>query len=435
MSTLEIRDLPVDELVPYAGNAKEHPDWQVERICRSIQDFGFADPVGIWHGGDGRPVIVEGHGRVLAAKRLGMEAVPTVCLDHMTDEERRAYAIAHNSTNMDTGFNEDALARELALISDVDMAAFGIDPVKALEAVNVEEDDIPAPADVPAIVEPGELWRLGDHILVCGDATDHGTIQRLIAAGGGVKADLLLTDPPYNVDVGSCARPNSSNDGVHIMNDKMPEGPFIEFLASAFGRAVESMRPGAAFYIFYAGLNHTAFDLAIRQTPDMYVHEQLVWAKSHFVLGRNSDYQWAHEPAFYGWKTGAAHYFLDSRAESTVIEDQGARLSTLKKGELIELVEKLMGEDQSTTVLRADKPAAADLHPTVKPVALFARLIRNSTRPGETVLDPFMGSGTTIIAAEQMGRRAIGCELDPHYCDVIVNRWQRLTGREASRGA
>lgn len=217
------------------------------------------------------------------------------------------------------------------------------------------------------------------------------------------------------------------------MNDKMPEAPFVDFLAASFDVATGNMRPGAAFYIFYAGLNHTAFDMAIRRTPGMYVHEQLVWVKSHFVLGRNSDYQWAHEPAFYGWKPGAAHYFLDSRAESTVIEDQGARLSTLKKGELIEMVERLMGERQSTTVLRADKPVAADMHPTAKPVGLFCRLIRNSSRPGDVVLDPFAGSGTTVIACERMGRAARVMELDPRYADVILRRWEDETGREAVR--
>lgn len=161
------------------------------------------------------------------------------------------------------------------------------------------------------------------------------------------------------------------------------------------------------------------------------MHEQLVWVKSHFVLGRNSDYQWMHEPCLYGWKAGAEHYFTDSRAEGTVIEDSKTKLSTLNKGELIALCERLMGMDKASTVIRADKPASADLHPTVKPQELLARLILNSSRPGENVLDLFGGSGSTMIASEQTGRNCYMVELDPHYCDVIIQRWEQFTGGKA----
>lgn len=161
------------------------------------------------------------------------------------------------------------------------------------------------------------------------------------------------------------------------------------------------------------------------------MHEQLIWVKSHFVTGRNSDFQWMHECCLYGWKTGAAHYFTNSRAEESVIEDKEVKLSTMKKDELIELCEKLMGRDESTTILRAEKPNAADLHPTVKPQALLTRLIKNSTHPGENVLDLFGGSGSTMIAAEQLRRRCYMMELDPHYCDVILQRWEQFTGKEA----
>ena len=239
-----------------------------------------------------------------------------------------------------------------------------------------------------------------------------------------------MTDPPYNVDVGSCERPNSSNNGVYIANDNMNEADFIAFLTSALNNAGDVMKPGAGFYIFYAGLHHMEFEQAVRNTA-WKIHEQLVWVKSHFVMGRNSDYQWMHECCLYGWKTGAPHYFTASRQEMTVTED--APLSTMKKDELIELCEKLLGHDQETTILRANKPAAADLHPTVKPVKVVARLIFNSTREGEAVLDLFGGSGTTAIAAEQLGRNAYLMELDPHYCDVIISRWEQFTGQTAQK--
>ena len=210
----------------------------------------------------------------------------------------------------------------------------------------------------------------------------------------------------------------------------MPEGDFIVFLTNALANARDHMRDGAAYYIWYAGLHHIEFESAVRNVPELKLHEQLVWVKSQFVLGRNSDYQWMHEPCLYGWKTGAAHYFTDSRSEATVIED-GVKLSTMKKGELIALCERLMGMDTAQTVLRADRPMKADLHPTVKPQTLLAPLIVNSSKPGWTVLDLFGGSGSTLIACEQLNRTCYMMELDPHYVDVIIQRWENLTGEKA----
>lgn len=213
----------------------------------------------------------------------------------------------------------------------------------------------------------------------------------------------------------------------------MEEGAFIEWLSKALINADSVMREGAAFYIFYAGLHHSEFDFATRKVSDWKIHEQLIWVKGSFVLGRNSDYQWQHEPALYGWKTGAPHYFTDSRAEGTVIEDSNVKLSSLKKGELIELCQKLMHTDEASTVLRADKPNSAELHPTVKPQELITYLMRNSSRRNEKVLDLFGGSGSTLIACEQLGRRCYMMELDPHYVDVIIQRWENFTGRKAER--
>ena len=211
----------------------------------------------------------------------------------------------------------------------------------------------------------------------------------------------------------------------------MDEPKFIDFLTEAFANADESMEPGAAWYIFYAGLKHTPFDLALRNVPDWKTHEQLVWVKGNHVLGRNSDYQWKHEPCLYGWKTGAEHYFTDSRAETTVIEDTKTKLVSLKKSELIKLCERLLGEYESTTVLYAEKQNSAELHPSIKPQGLLAPLIINSSKKGWNVLDLFGGSGSTLIACEQTGRKCFMMELDPHYVDVIIKRWEDFTGQKA----
>lgn len=263
---------------------------------------------------------------------------------------------------------------------------------------------------------------------MCGDSTDPNAVDDLL---NGAEINLLLTDPPYNCDVGSCERPYSSNNGVGIMNDKMSEEEFIPFLSSALWNAARNMKEGAGYYIWYAGLHHIEFETAVRNVEVFKLHEQLIWVKSHFVLGRNSDYQWMHECCLYGWKTGAEHYFTDSRAESTVIEDKAVKLSTMKKGDIIALCEKLMGLNKPNTVLRADKPNAADLHPTVKPQELIVPLILNSTKKGWNVMDLFGGSGSTLIACEQTGRTCYMMELDPKYCDVIIQRWETFTGEKA----
>lgn len=425
---LKVEQAKTADLLPYANNAKEHPDWQVDQIAASIEQFGFNDPIGVWTNPEGNLEIVEGHGRLLAAKQLGLDTVPIVKLDHLDDAARRAYTHVHNRATEATGSTWEVLAEEMAALPEFDWAALGFEAAtpETFNPDDIEEDDLPL--SVPARVSRGEVWQLGRHRLMCGDSTDAADVLKLT---GGADIDLLLTDPPYNVDVGSCNRPNSSHNGVYLANDKMDEGDFIEFLTRALKNARATMKPGAAFYIFYAGTHHVEFEAATRNINDFRIHEQLVWVKSHFVMGRNSDYQWMHECCLYGWNTAGAHYFTPSRQEATVIEDKP--LSTMKKDELIELVEKLTGATQETTILRANKPASADLHPTVKPVKIIARLMFNSTQDGERVLDLFGGSGTTAIAAEQLGRSAYLMELDPHYCDVIIHRWEQFSGKTAEK--
>ena len=434
MPELRITMTATEELVPYAGNAKEHPDEQIEQIVSAIESFGFNDPVAVWHDGEGQPVIVEGHGRVLAAQRMGMAELPTIALDHLTDEQRRAYVHVHNQTTLTSGFDLEVLQQELAALPEFDWGAYGFDVDELLEPMpeELDEDELP-PAPAEPRTRPGDVWVMGRHRLMCGDSTDPAQVERLMA---GREADLLLTDPPYNVayhqndsDKWDPKLAKQRTDRKVILNDKFDdESSFQRFIEDAMAADRAVMRAGATWYVWFAAMHSPAVFQAMEEVG-LPPKQELVWVKNHFVLGR-SDYQWMHEPCLFGWKGGAPHYFANTRAESTVIDDV-QNLKKLSKADLRQMLEEILSPDNPSTVLRFDKPVASAEHPTMKPVKLFARLIRNSSRKGDAVLDLFGGSGTTVVACEQMGRDAYLMELDPSYCDVIVERWERLTGREA----
>lgn len=419
---MEVFEMRAEDLTPYENNPRIN-DEAVEKVAASIKEFGFKVPIIIDRDG----VIIAGHTRLKAAQVLGMETVPVIRADDLTPDQVKAFRLADNKVGEFSMWDFEALEAELAAV-EMDMSAFGfLAEDDGIEPDVVEDEYDPEPPEEPK-AKPGDIYQLGEHRLMCGDSTDPAAVAALME-GGTVK--LLLTDPPYNVAVGTSKRPRSNHNNVQILNDNMHETAFIEFLTKALKNADAVMEPGAAWYIWYAGLHHIEFESAVRNIDEWKLHEQLVWVKGHFVLGRNSDYQWMHEPCLYGWKNGAPHYFTDSRAEETVIEDRGAKLSTLKKSELIDICEKLMGMNRETTVLRAEKPNTADLHPTVKPQELLGRLIMNSTKQGWAVLDLFGGSGSTLIACQQLKRKCYMMELDPHYVDVIINRFQSFTGQVA----
>lgn len=435
----ELRDveaqlIPLDSLKAYDGNAKKHDSDNIDAIANSISEFGFRNPILAWHNEDGVPEIVAGHGRAAAAKKLRMEQVPVIFVDDLTDAQRRMLTLADNQTTLMTGWDEGQLGIELDALSDVfDVAGFGfdIDEIIGDDGVEVTEDE--PDDDAEDRVKPGELWRMGGHVLLCGDSTDADGIARLMAAmpevGGAASADLLLTDPPYNVALGQNG--NRRKDGLIIANDNWADDEgFVEFLRSALTSAIGALRPGAAFYVWYASSQSANF-LESAKRAQMEVKQILVWAKNTFSLGRQ-DYQWRHELCLYGWKGGAAHYFTDSRKESTVITDD-RNPDSMSKAELVDFVYDLLAQKGATTVLEFDKPTRSELHPTMKPVGLFAYQIMNSTRRGETVLDVFGGSGTSVVACEQTGRHCACVELDPHYASVIVDRWEKLTGGKAEK--
>lgn len=414
---LKIEYVSLESLHPYEKNARAHGKEDLKAIIASIQDFGFNDPIGVWNN-----TIVEGHGRWLAAKEIGMETVPVIRLDELTDEQRKAYALAHNKTAELSNWDFDVLAAELKDISEFDMSQFGFDmSAVGEEEGEVQDDNFTEELPKSATTRLGDIFKMGGHYLICGDSTKPETIQKLLQ---GQQVDLLLTDPPYNVDyVGK------TKDALKIENDKKTDSDFHQLLVDAFRAADYGMKPGAAFYIWHADSEGYNFRGACREIG-WQVRQCLVWNKNTFVLGRQ-DYQWKHEPCLYGWKDGAAHYFVDDRTQSTVFEDKGNDIDHMKKEEMKALLKEIFEDKVSTTVLEEDKPSRSAEHPTMKPIKLLARQIKNSSKPGENVLDIFGGSGSTLITCEQLGRHCFTVELDPKYCDIIIKRWEDFTGQQA----
>ena len=435
---MQIVNLPLDALTPYARNTRAHNDDDVEQIALSIRKYGFNDPIGVW---SDKNIVVEGHGRLLAARALGLTEVPCIRLDHLTDDQRREYGIMHNKTAELSGWDFEALESELA---ELDLSDFGLtftpEAAGALDDTEVEllervqEDTAPAPPnDDPEkgeVVKPkskrGQVWALGDHVLMCGDSTAPADMAVLM---DGETADAVVTDPPYNVDI-------SNAQGLRIANDKQRAQDFERFLQSAFSVLADNLKPGGAFYVWYSVVTENAFSQALRANG-LQPKAQLVWVKNAATFSPLHDYQQRHEPCWYGWKQGAAHWFTRDRAQNTAPEGYppGDPPVPWWRGmdapRVVSILDEIYaGQLFHTTVEYEKKPIDTE-HPTMKPVRLIALQIRNSTRPGEVVLDLFGGSGTTLIAAEQLGRKARIMELDPRYCDVIIERWEQFTGRKA----
>lgn len=390
---MKITEKRLEELTPYENNPRRN-ETAIEFVKNSIKEFGFKVPIVI----DRYGVIVAGHTRYLAAQELGMTSLPCVVADDLTPQQIKAFRIADNSTAAVAEWDFDILADEIADLPEFTFSDFGLDFSGELDDTETEENEIPYISPGTPTAKPGDIWQLGRHRLACGDTTDPETLERLL---GGVVVDLIQTDPPYNVDYGSKAESiNKYGDHFsdrHIENDAMNDEAFADFLCDSFRNMFEHLKDGGAFYIWHASTTIYEFESALRANG-IQTRQQLIWNKNALVLGRQ-DYQWKHEPCLYGWKDGAAHYFVDDRTQTTVLDE--------------------------------DKPSRSEEHPTMKPVKLTARLIKNSTRPGESVLDGFGGSGTTLITCEQIDRVCYMVEYDPKYVDVIIKRWEQLTGGKA----
>lgn len=405
---------PITEVIPYEDNPRIN-DRAVKAVAESIRMFGFNQPITI----DKDGVIVTGHTRLKAAIKLGLEEVPVTVLDDLTPEQIRAYRLADNKTAELADWDEDKLIQELKALGDFDMTIFGFDPPEP-DPEDVREDDFEDTGE-PDICQAGDLWRLGDHFLLVGDATKKEDVERLSKSVEG-GADLYITDPPYNVDY-----TGKTKDALKIKNDVQSGENFLQFLKSAFFAANQVMKPGAAFYIWHpAGANDTFFRQA-SEAIGWKTRQILIWVKNVMVLG-HADYQWQHEPCLYGWKEGS-HYFTRARDQHSIFDSE-TPIDKMTKAQLAEILRDYL-EQYERSVLREDKPTRSALHPTMKPIKLIARLIANSSRPGETVLDTFGGSGSTLMACEQMGRRCLTMEIDTHYASVIIRRWEEFTGKKA----
>lgn len=431
--TAKMQEVSIDDLVPYERNAKTHDAAQIEKLKASMQEFGFISPILI----DEQKNIIAGHGRVMAARELGLKTVPAVYVEGLTEAQRKAYIIADNRLTELGGWDMQAVQSELQELEaegfDTKITGFDLEDIVITDDMGADIDEDKSVPDQPEKrTERGDIWKLGDHRLMCGDSTNPQDVEALMA---GQLADLVVTDPPYNVALGKnkghIMRPSEAReihrrtDGLVIENDDWEDDEeFIHFLYKAFVNLRDSLKAGGSFYIWHASNQAANFLEAIRESQ-LRIRQSLIWVKQAFALGRQ-DYQWRHEPCFYGWKDGAAHYFIDVRSLTTVVD----RTEDLSRDELMQAYKEL---SSITDAIHEDRPTVSDLHPTMKSVGLFKKLIRNSSREGDLVLDLFGGSGTTIMAAEEMGRRCYTMEFDPHYCDVIISRWEETTGRKAVR--
>lgn len=383
--------------------------------------------------GAGRSVLVDKEGKLIAGNGVFEQAkalkIPTkiVQTDGNTlvvvqrtdlataDKKRQRLAVLDNSASDLSAFNYEKIRKDFPI---EEIKELGVkDPkVKVEQEREIKEDIVPVLTEPR--VKPGDIWVLGRHRLICADSTDPANIKLLMA---GEKADLLLTDPPYNVNV-------EGANGKKIANDSMEESKFAEFLKKAMLAAADSLKVGGCFYIWHADTESVAFRLAC-SGAGLTVKQNLIWNKNIAVISRQ-DYNWKHEPCLYGWKEGAAHYFCQDFTQTTVQDELPAiDLAKMTKDEMKALLERIIA--QASTVINEDKPNRNEDHPTMKPIKLIAWLIRNSSKLDEKVLDPFGGLGSTLIACEQMERSCYTCELDPNYCDVIVTRWEKFTGRKA----
>lgn len=403
------------ELIPYALNAKQHDEKQVRNIANSIKRFGWQQEAVITQDG----VLVIGHGRRLAAIQLGCK-MPVKVIDkdaeQLTDEDIRELRIADNKTN-ESPWDFDLLQEDMAGLS---FEGFEFDlngqETGREDEPEVKEDEWTRPVpEAPKRAKTGQIWQLGEHRLMVGDSTKPEDVEKLM---DGETADLFLTDPPYNVDY-------EGGTGMTIENDRMSETAFDAFLLDAFTCADQVMRAGAAYYIWHADSNGYQFREACKSVG-WKLRQCLIWVKNSLVLGRQ-DYQWRHEPCLYGWKDGT-HSFTDDRTKTTVW-DQGVDWRKMSKEELIRRIEEATA--LPSTVMYEDKPLRNLIHPTMKPVTLMAELVKNSTKQTEIVLDLFGGSGSTMIACEQLGRRCFTMELDARYAEAILDRWEEFTGEKA----
>lgn len=387
-TTTEMQLVAVSKLVPYVNNARTHNSQQITKLRSSLREFGFINPVII----DREYNVIAGHGRILAAKKEGIEEVPCVFVDYLTPAQKKAYILADNRMAMDAGWDEELLRVEIEALQaesfDVGLTGFDEKDIAELfagEDGDAQDDDFDVDEELqkPPVSKSGDVWLLGNHRLICGDSTKEETYTVLM---DGKKANLVVTDPPYNV--------NYEGSAGKIQNDNMENDKFYQFLLDAFLNMEKAMADDASIYVFHADTEGLNFRKSFSDAG-FYLSGTCIWKKQSLVLGR-SPYQWQHEPCLYGWKKKGKHQWYSDRKQTTIWE--------------------------------FDKPKKNGDHPTMKPIPLIAYPIKNSSMSNCIILDPFGGSGSTLIACEQLGRICHTIELDEKYCDVIVKRYIEQVG-------
>ena len=386
-TTTEMQLVAISKLIPYVNNARTHNTQQINKLRSSLREFGFINPVII----DREFNVIAGHGRIMAAKEEGINEVPCVFVDYLTEAQKKAYIIADNRMAMDEGWDEELLKVEIEALQaeDFDLRLTGFDEKELAgffdTSDNAKEDDFDVDTELgkPPVTKTGDLWLLGNHRLLCGDSTKEKSYTLLM---NGKKANLVVTDPPYNV--------NYQGTAGKIKNDNMENEKFYQFLFDAFTCMAKAMAEDASIYVFHADTEGLNFRKAFADAG-FYLSGTCIWKKQSLVLGR-SPYQWQHEPCLFGWKKNGKHQWYSDRRQTTIWE--------------------------------FDKPKKNGDHPTMKPVPLIAYPIKNSSLSNCIVLDPFGGSGSTLIACEQTNRICHTIELDEKYCDVIVKRYIEQVG-------
>ena len=388
-TTTQMELISIDKLIPYANNARTHSPAQINKLRSSLREFGFINPVIV----DKELNVIAGHGRILAAREEGITEVPCVYADHLTEAQKKAYIIADNRMAMDAGWDEELLRVEIEALQaeNFDPLLTGFDEKELSklfdDGLDAEEDDFDVETELqkPTFSKSGDVWTLGRHRLVCGDSTKAETYEALL---GDTRANLIITDPPYNV--------NYEGSAGKIKNDNMASEKFYQFLLDAFSCMEKALADDGSIYVFHADTEGLNFRKAFADAG-FYLSGCCIWKKQSLVLGR-SPYQWQHEPVLYGWKKKGKHQWYTGRKESTIWE--------------------------------FDKPKKNGDHPTMKPIPLLAYPIMNSSMSNAVVLDPFGGSGSTLIACEQTDRICRTIELDEKFCDVIVRRFIEQLGSD-----
>lgn len=403
----------INQIKTNPKNPRVIKDDKFKKLVKSIQDFPDMlnkRPLVCFTDTDGKFVVLGGNMRLKASKELGLKELPIILADEWTEEQKNEFLIKDNVGFGEWNWDELKSDWDMQLLSDWGMEIPQFDEVKIEAAV---EDNYEIPNEIKTDIVLGDLFEIGEHRLLCGSSTEIDTWERVMY---GKLADMIMTDPPYNVNY-------EGGTGMKIMNDDMDDSNFYQFLYDFHTALGAYTKPGGIWYVWHADSEGLNFRKAFIESG-LLLKQCLIWVKNALVMGRQ-DYQWKHEPCLYGWKPGAAHYFTPERNHTTVIEDK-IDIKKLKKDQLLKMLEDMTKETVRTSIIHCDKPTKNDLHPTMKPIKLLAPLIENSSKIGNIVADGFLGSGSTMVASHQMKRCCYGIELDPKYCQVIIDRMKKL---------